>query len=192
MKKSVQLALFVLLSYQLLSLAAGFGFTMSRQGSQVTSFCGQTHDPKLCMAATMHFSGSYPAAIDSQAMLRMHLGAISKRCVSAKKRALRLAQSAGVASTGVALKNCAGLYSNAVDLIGVSMRALNANDGQTRQMVQIMLQEIRQSAQQCDMQFPRPGVPNPLAHASGSIVKMTVNADDLNNMMNTGASLHKS
>jgi pectinesterase inhibitor-like protein len=190
MKRSVQLTLFVLLSYQLLSLATGFGFTTSSHGSQVTSFCGQTHDPRLCMAATKRFSTSYPAAINAQAVLRMHLGAISKRCFSAKKRALRLAQR-GRGPSMAALKSCAGLYSNAVDLIGVSMRALNANDGQTAQMVQIMLQEVRQSAQECDMKFQRPGVSNPLAHASGSIVKMTVNADDLNNMM-TRTSFHKS
>ncbi|KAF3340525.1 Plant invertase/pectin methylesterase inhibitor [Carex littledalei] len=179
MAKSVQFALFLLLSYQLLSLVSA---------TPIANFCGKTHDPRLCMNAINTFSGAYPATINAQAMLRMHLSAISKRCVSAKTRALRMAKGAG-SSTRMSLKTCAELYNNAVDLIGVSMRALNANDGQTGQMVQIMLQEIRQSAQQCDVQFQRPGLSNPLSHVSGSIVKMTVNADDLNNLMNSNPNL---
>lgn len=179
MAKSVQLALFLLLSYQFLSLVSA---------TPIVNFCGQTHDPRLCTNVINTFSGAFPSAINAQAMLRMHLDAISKRCVSAKTRALRLANRAG-RNTKTSLKTCAELYNNAVDLIGVSMRALNANDAQTGQMVQIMLQEIRQSAQQCDVQFQRPGLSNPLSHVSGSIVKMTVNANDLNNLMNTNPTL---
>ncbi|KAJ3691865.1 hypothetical protein LUZ61_000043 [Rhynchospora tenuis] len=180
MERSVQLALFLLLSFPVLSFARG-GFGSSRRGSAAASYCAMTRDPRLCMAATERVR-NFPAGKNIEGVLRSNLVAISNRCMSAKKRALGLMRRSGP-KIRASLKDCADLYANAVDLIGVSNRSLNQNDGQTGVMVKIMLQQIKQSAQQCNAQFDRPGSPNPLAHLNGSLIKMTDNADDLNNAM---------
>ncbi|KAJ4775914.1 Pectinesterase inhibitor domain containing protein [Rhynchospora pubera] len=189
MERSVQLALFLLLSFPILSLAARGGYGSSRRASAATSHCARTRDPRLCVAATQRVR-NVPASNNIEGVLRSNLVAISNRCTSAKKQALGLLRRSPP-KTRAALKDCADLYANAVDLIGVSTRALNDNDGQTGQMVKIMLQQIKQSAEQCNAQFARPGTPNPLARLNGSLIMMTNNANDLNNAMNTKSSARR-
>lgn len=173
MKKSVlQLALFLLLSQPLLSLAHGFS----------SSYCKHTTYPQICLSAMNAFRATHVANLNAEAVLKMHLGAISHRSVSASRTAKKLMRRAKP-STRVALKHCAELYRGKIDMVGESLRELHSKDSQTKQMLRIMVQMLRQSAQECDLQFQHSGISNPLIRFNRSIFKLAINCNDLNNMM---------
>ncbi|KAJ3676066.1 hypothetical protein LUZ60_003478 [Juncus effusus] len=175
MKRSTQIVLYLLLSYPIWSLAG------SPANPAVSSVCSRTHDPKLCTSSSSKYAGSYPV-INANAVLQMHLRAISKRASAAQGKAVKFA-STSPPNVSSALRACGHLYSNIIDLIGVCLRAIGANDAQTKSMVQINVMQVRQSIQQCDMSFQMMKMKNPMARFDNSLMKMSVNCDDLNNMM---------
>ncbi|KAJ3676065.1 hypothetical protein LUZ60_003477 [Juncus effusus] len=169
--------LFLTVSFPLLTLA------ISPAELAVTAVCSSTHDPNLCTSTTVRFAGSYPlTSINAKTVLEMHLLATSRRASAAKEKAAKLAGKSPPAIAG-ALRDCMSLYGNIIDLIGVSTRAIGADDQQTKLMVNIGLMQIRQAVQQCDMSFQKMKVKNPVMHFDGSLLKMSINCDDLNNIM---------
>ncbi|KAJ3676068.1 hypothetical protein LUZ60_003480 [Juncus effusus] len=173
-----QLVFFLLLSFPLYSFAR-----YSQAGNAVSSICSRTHAPALCTSTSTRFAHTYSfSSISAKSVLEMQLRATAKRASAAKSKAAKLAGKYPL-STAIALRACTGLYGNIIDLIGVSSRAIDANDGQTKQMVNLMLMEIRQTVQQCDMAFQKLGVKNPMSRFNNSLFKMSTNCDDLNNIM---------
>ncbi|KAJ3676062.1 hypothetical protein LUZ60_003474 [Juncus effusus] len=175
MKRATQIVLYLLLSYPIWSLAS------SPINPAVSSVCSRTHDPKLCTSSSSKYVGSYPV-INAKAVLEMHLRAVSKRASAAQGKTVKFA-STSPPNVSSALRTCGMLYSNIIDLIGVSLRAIDANDGQTKSMVQISVMQVRQAVQQCDMSFQKMNVKNPMARFDNSLMKMSLNCDDLNTMM---------
>jgi pectinesterase inhibitor-like protein len=175
----LQLALFVLLSY--VSLPSSAARKVMSSGG-LASFCSHTTYPGICTSAMKPFAGEHRGGLDAEALLKMHLGAISHRSESASREAKKLMRNAKPGARGK-LKHCAALYRTKWDMVGVTMRELHSKDEQTKQMVRIMLQLLRQSAQECDLQFQQSRMSNPLARFNRSIFKLATNSDDLTNMM---------
>lgn len=178
MRSVLQLALFVLLSFPIASLARGH--SAPRKSRAINPFCRHTTYPFLCASATGAFIGGHRRP-NAEAVLKMHLGAISHRSESASRKAQQLMRRAKP-GTFVLLKHCDDLYRAKWDMVGTALRELHARDEQTKQMVHIMTQLLRQSAEECDLSFQQSRIKNPLSRYNRSIVKLAVNCDDLNNM----------
>lgn len=172
----LQLALFVLL----LSLDSSTARKMSR--GAVVPYCRRTTYPGICKSTTRGFGRGHRGGLNAEAMLKMHLGAISHQSELASRTTRNLMRRARPGTQAV-LKHCAALYRNKGDMVGVSLRELHSKDEQTKQMVRIMLQMVRQSAQECDLQFQQSRISNPLAGFNRSILMLAVNSNDLTNMM---------
>ena len=83
--------------------------------------CKKTTYPQLCNSVARALKASRRGGLSAEAVLKMHLGAITHRSESAKRVALKLMRRARPRVQS-ALKHCAALYRVKWDMVGVSLR----------------------------------------------------------------------